>query len=320
MSKEQHKEAVDNIAARLKQAGVQKDETEDISYRYGMLVDEWRVPPSEAIRTVTTAILKKHGINTKGWTPGGSSVPVKVDQIAQDNEWINLKGKVVQIWDNRSDAIERTGLIGDETGVIKFTIFKKNEDIIPEQFVEGKSYNFQNFVTSIWQGQFSIKSNKTSKIEECENINAARKTEQRVGLIVSILDGSGMIKRCPECNRAIVKGSCQEHGKVQGKHDMRIKAVFSEYGSNKNYDLIVGTGPTEKVMGMKVSEAMTKCIEEMDTEWVTNQLMEIMTGKYYEVDGSVMQDTSILVTDINPAKPCTKKEIEKAIQEIKGGN
>ncbi len=42
--------------------------------------------------------------------------------VKEDGKWVTLKVKVVQIWDNTSDKITQTGLIGDETGIIKFTI------------------------------------------------------------------------------------------------------------------------------------------------------------------------------------------------------
>lgn len=37
---------------------------------------------------------------------------------------MTLKVKVVQIWDNTSDKITQTGLIGDETGIIKFALWE----------------------------------------------------------------------------------------------------------------------------------------------------------------------------------------------------
>jgi len=45
---------------------------------------------------------------------------------------------------------------------------------------------------------------------------------------VDVQSGSGLIKRCPECNRALVKGACGEHGKVEGVYDLRIKAVLDD--------------------------------------------------------------------------------------------
>ena len=34
------------------------------------------------------------------------------------------------------------------------------------------------------------------------------------GVIVDIRPGSGIIKRCPECNRTIINNDCKTHGTV----------------------------------------------------------------------------------------------------------
>ena len=45
--------------------------------------------------------------------------------------------------------------------------------------------------------------------------------------MIDIQTGSGLIKRCPECKRALVKGACAEHGKVKGEYDLRINRITS---------------------------------------------------------------------------------------------
>lgn len=313
---------IENIINRLKGAGVQPGEQEisEISKRYELLVKEWHVPPVEAIRTVVTGEFKKRGIDTKVWQTGGTAALVLVDQIKSDNEWVSIKGKIVQIWENRSDKIARTGLIGDSTGVIKFTIFQKNKDIIPSEFIEGKSYSMENFVTSVWQGQYSVKGNKTSKIIELqEEIDVSRASEEITGIITAVLQGSGLVKRCPECNRTLLKGACGEHGKVQGRTDMRIKAVMSKFGTNESIDLIVPREATEKVTDMTLNQAQELAMDQMSTEAPGDAIREKLTARYFKVSGSIMSGNAMLVSDMEETT-IAQDELKKAITECKGGN
>jgi replication factor A1 len=62
---------------------------------------------------------------------------VHVGEIKEDGKWISLRLKVIQLWDSTPDKITKTGLIGNETGVIKFTV-GESADLPPME--ERRSY------------------------------------------------------------------------------------------------------------------------------------------------------------------------------------
>ncbi len=314
------KSEIENVLNRLSTAGVQVDEKEkqEIEQKFIQLVG-YRVQPAEAIRTITLEILKKHGIDTKYWGGSGGKAPVvKINQVKVDNEWLSIKAKIVQIWENRSDKVARTGLIGDETGVIKFTVFTKNKDIIPEDFSEGNSYLFENLVSSVWNAQVNVNANKKTTITPCDEVDARRRTETITGVITAISSGSGLIKRCPECNRALVKAQCGEHGKVDGIYDLRIKAVFSPFGKNELIELIVGTEPTTELTKLSVVAAKEIATESMDAAVIEDRFRKEIVGRYFEVTGSMLSDSSMLVESIKPINICTQEALAEALKE--GGN
>ncbi len=316
---------IESIINRIKSAGVKDVENErhEIESWYNQLVKKWRVPAAEAVRTVTQTMLRKHGIETKYWTTGGTAPLVTVDQVKADNEWLSLKAKVVQIWENRSDKVCKTGLIGDATGVIKFTVFEKNSDILPNGFQEGRSYQFENMVSSVWQGQFSVKGNKNSKITPLtEEIAISRRTVTLTGVITTISSGSGLIKRCPECSRALTRGSCGEHGKVEGVFDLRIKAVLSPFGTNDLIDLIVSAEPTERLTGLSIAKAREIAMEALDAGVIADQMKKQLIGRYFDVTGAMMQSNNMLVEKIEPASIVhpPAKMLADALTEIKGGD
>ena len=149
--------------------------------------------------------------------------PVKVVEINEPGLWVDLKVKVAQLWETNSDAISQSGLVGDETGTIKFVKWAKAD--LPN-LEEGKSYLLKNLVTDEFQGRFSVKLNRTSQIEPLDvDVEIGSQAAEFSGALVDVQKGSGLIKRCPVCRRSLAKGVCSEHGKVDGTYDLRIKAV-----------------------------------------------------------------------------------------------
>ena len=72
------------------------------------------------------------------------------------------------------------------------------------------------------------------------------------GVLIDIKKGSGLVLRCPDCNRVTQKGMCMVHGKVQGKHDLRIKGVLDD-----------GTGAVTVILGKELTEKLSgKTMEE----------------------------------------------------------
>jgi replication factor A1 len=72
------------------------------------------------------------------------------------------------------------------------------------------------------------------------------------GTVIEVRDGSGFIMRCSKCNRVLVDGECKEHGKVDGKSDLRVKLVVDDGAGSVNS--IIGREITEKLLGKKLDE------------------------------------------------------------------
>ncbi len=211
---------------------------------------------------------------------------------------MTLKARVLQLWESQSESIAQVGLIGDDTGAIKFVSWSKAELPLIE---EGRSYEFENVVTDSWQGRFSIKLNRTSKIMELEEDIEVRGQEvETVGALINVQDGSGLIKRCNECNRMLVKGVCAIHGKVEGIYDLRIKAVIDDGISAQ--DVLLPREITEQITGITLDEAKSLAAESLDPSIITSKIKEMLLGRYYSVRGPRV-GRYILVEEINPTKP-----------------
>ncbi|MDD1742965.1 MAG: replication protein A [Methanotrichaceae archaeon] len=241
----------------------------------------------------------------------GTAQETKIGEISQPGKWIDLKAKVVQLWDSNSEAIAQSGLIGDETGSIKFVKWAKAD--LPE-IEEAKSYFLKNVITDEFQGRFSIKLNKSSHIEELkEEIEVGVQPIEFSGAFVDIQKGSGLIKRCPICKRSLTKGICGEHGKVDGIYDLRIKGVLDD--GRRVQDILINRDTTERLVGITLEEAKQMAMEALDHEVVRSLIEAKLMGRYFSVTGPKI-DRYILVETINESLPIVAKEIDELINLI----
>jgi replication factor A1 len=250
-------------------------------------LSKFKVPEIEVSRTVIRNFEKETGIRLV------DVQSVSVEKIIEEGKWISLRAKVIQLWDS-SDSISQVGLIGDETGVIKFTIWKTAG--IEIRLLQGNSYLFQNVVTGSFSDKMQIAVTSTSKIIPItEEIQQKEREITHTGVIVSLTNGSGLIKRCPECSRSLAKGSCDEHGKKDGILDIRIKAVLDN--GKSTYNILALRDMTAKLTGLTLDVAKKIATEAMDQSSVTEAMKKKLIGKYFTVR-CVPIGANHLVTDV----------------------
>jgi len=257
---------------------------EEIHERLQTLVDEYRVPVDEARRSVTSTYLDEADIDREDLGGGGGSNDhVGVGEIDEPERWVDVTVTVVELWDPRSDSVGQVGLIGDETGTIKFTKWAKSD---LAELSEGESYHLQNVVSDEYEGQYSVKLNSTTIIETVdEDIEVGDDSTTVEGALVDIQSGSGLIKRCPEedCTRVLQNGRCSEHGEGEGEFDLRIKAVVDD--GETAHEVIFDQEATEAVTGLTLGEAKEMAMDALDTEVVADEIRGDLLGQYYRVEG-----------------------------------
>ncbi|MDD1754687.1 MAG: replication protein A [Methanothrix sp.] len=405
------KELVDQISARLKEQNIQVPDAE-IESRLKKLIEEFRVPESEARRSVLNYFFKEHGVMPQvrasaekavisaikepgkwvdlqvkvldlwepateaisqtglvgdgtgsmkfvKWTKAGlpnlelgksyllknvvtdefqgrfsvklnrtsqielleteveakpaslAAQPLKIVEISEPGRWVDLTVKVTQLWEANSDSISQSGLIGDDTGTIKFVKWVKAE--LPN-LEEGKSYRLKNLVTDEFQGRFSVKLNRTSQIEPLDiDIEVGSQSVEFTGALVDVQKGSGLIKRCPVCKRSLAKGVCSDHGKVEGTYDLRIKAVIDD--GRRVQDVLINRETTERLVGLTLDAAKQMAMEALDHEVVRSMIEGKLVGRYFSVTGPRV-DRYILVESINEAAPVTVSQINELMATV----
>jgi replication factor A1 len=266
-----------DIQAALKEIGVTAT-PEQITARLNAL-KQFKVTGNEAKRSVIRALAELAGIDPSNISKG--SALTRIADIKESGKWVTLKAKLIQLWENASDKITQAGLIGDESGIIRFTMWESSG---LQPMAEGKCYEIANAVTDVYNERFQIKFNKATTIKEIPSDITIRQEEEFTGAIVSIQSGTGLIKRCPECNRQIKNGICGEHGKVEGIFDLRIKAVLDN--GKEIRELLLDAEQTFKLTGFDLAKAKEMAIEALDQNVVAQAIRDMLMGKYYQVKGN----------------------------------
>jgi len=274
-----HTHAEDIVAQFSDHLDLTVDEVEE---RLDNLVNEYRVPVDEARRSVVNSYLDEAGLERDA-LGGGGNASVGLGEIEQDEQWLDVTAKVVELWEARSDSVAQVGLLGDESGSTKFVAFETSE--LPE-LEEGTVYRLENLVTDEYQGNFSVKLNRTTTITEVdEDIEVGDDAETVEGALVDIQSGSGLIKRCPEegCTRVLQNGRCSEHGSVDGEFDLRIKGVLDD--GEAVHEVIFDREQTESLTGTTLAEAKDMAMDALDTTVVADEMRTGTLGRYYRVSG-----------------------------------
>lgn len=175
------------------------------------------------------------------------------------------------------------GLLGDPSGTLKFTKWAKSD--LPG-LEEESVYRLENVVTDEYQGQFSVKLNRTTGITELdEELEVGDDETEIEGAFVDIQSGSGLIKRCPEegCTRVLQNGRCSEHGEVEGEFDLRIKGVLDD--GREVQEVIFDKEATEVVAEITLEEAKQMAMDALDTTVVADEIRGKLLGRYYRVAG-----------------------------------
>jgi hypothetical protein len=117
-----------------------------------------------------------------------------------------------------------------------------------------------------------------------------------VGEITQIYDGSGLIQRCPKCDRWIIDNFCMVHSDAEGVWDLRIKARFDN--RKERYTLIFKKEVTEEIARITLAEA--KQLREAAT---LERIGHALLGKRFEIGGDKLKGgNNFLVKAIREVK------------------
>jgi len=271
------------------------------------------------LTTVDTAELPEMNLDPRGY---------KVHELRGGLSAVELTARILEIQDREVDISGQkkhvfSGILGDETGKAQFTAwhdFKLKEGTVVKvtggyvkswKGIPQFTFDEKATVEKLDGTTIAKKDVKTQKIPLAELVerNGALDVEVE-GTVIEIQRGSGLVQRCPECNRVLQQGACTVHGTVEGKPDLRMKLVIDDGIGSVN--AILGKDLTEKLLGKTMPEASndTGLVEEMNSQ---------LFGHRISLQGNALGDQygiTVIARDAKRADFNITAEAERLSQEL----
>jgi replication factor A1 len=233
-----------------------------------------------------------------------ASSEVKIGKIRDGMGSVTVTGKIISV--ESKEIVARgeqktvfSGIIADDTGRIQFSAWNDYG------LKEGESICVSNAYIRSWKGipQLNLGDRcEVSRVDEVTNVvdtSANQKTVEEItriggglditleGLVVDVRQGSGIIRRCPQCNRSMLNGACTTHGAVEGVMDLRLKVVLDD--GTGAISAIINKNDTEKLTGVTLQAARGLAAVQGEAV-VGREITSKILLKRIRVTGNVMSD------------------------------
>lgn len=205
---------------------------------------------------------------------------------------ITVKGEPKTVWG---------GIVADDTGKIQFTAWN-DFGLTP-----GMTVKAQNAYIRAWKGipQLNFgdrttvtpaKLDGTAKVDDgptdrtvAEILRVGGGLDIRItGTLVDVRNGSGLINRCPQCNRSLQGEDCSVHGHVTPVHDLRLKATVDD--GTGAVSVVIRRADAERITGITLEDAERMAQEKGDAGCVAAAMAAKVILKRVTVVGNVMTD------------------------------
>ncbi len=206
----------------------------------------------------------------------------------------SVRAKVIQEWESSHERMLQSGLLGDETGTVKFVIWKEAGK---EKLAVDSVYTIFYALVDEFNGRLSLNLNTAEIMPEDGDLQVSGGTLSVRGAVVHIAPGSGIIKRCPVegCNRALSRQNyCPVHEIQPGFiYDLRIKGWLDD--GVKTHNILLQRDVVESLTGITLDAA--KEIAEnnpLGMDEVFLRMRDAILGRYIACHGREI-DNRLLV-------------------------
>ena len=193
-----------------------------------------------------------------------------------------------------------SGMIADDTGKIQYSAWNDYS------LKEGETICVKNAYIRAWRGIPQLNLGDRCEVSRVDDTfgdiedKVAEKSIQDIvnvggaldvcitGTVVDLRTGSGLIKRCPECNRSVLNDECTTHGHIEPVFDLRMKLIIDD--GTGAMSAIVNRADTEKLTGITLDAAMGLAKARGEIDAVAKDMAQMIIMKRVSVSGNVMSD------------------------------
>jgi len=266
----------------------------------------------------------------------GPATEVKIAQLRENMTNIIVVGRILFVEKREVEAPSGkkdvfSGTIADETGKAQFSAWHdfelKENDVVRIENAYVKSWRG---VPQLTFGERATVSKQKGKFPSAKELSkASRRLIQEiesvgggidvtvVGTIVDIKKGTGLIFRCPECNRVVQKGACRIHGQVNQQPDLRIKAVIDD--GTAALTVVMNKEVTEQLTGISLKAGLAEARDTMNPDIVGHRIEERLLTKPVEVRGNVTSDEyglMMIASEAHLIAPEIKADAEALLNKL----
>ncbi|MCK5112829.1 MAG: hypothetical protein KAQ84_04740 [Thermoplasmatales archaeon] len=137
------------------------------------------------------------------------------------------------------------------------------------------------------------------------------------GTVIQIRERSGLVQRCPECNRVLQGSDCSIHGTVKGVSDLRIKLVIDD--GTGAVSGIINKDSTEKLLGKTLDELAKMLEKSEDKNIIVEEINNTLFAHRINLQGNALGDEfgiTIIAKDAKLADIDVEAESEKLSKEL----
>ncbi|MDE0574424.1 MAG: hypothetical protein OSB32_02440 [Candidatus Poseidoniales archaeon] len=264
-----------------------------------------------------------------------------VMQISELRDGATDVGITVQLtsWTSRTfagkDGTEKTvwgGDAVDPTGVCRLTAWSElpiDEGSLP------LAIRLSNVRVRSWQGTPDLTVDRIEQAEILDTIpwetidasthsvevnfsellsGGSRSGVTSTATVISVQSGSGIIHRCPECNKAMRDGACRDHGPQAGKEDLRLRIILDD--GQTNGALILGRESAEAFLGQTMADVQAATKDDGGEAFLAD-LRSRMLGRQHTFTGRAMIDAqgALLMADSFALTTLNLEELANEVRE-----
>jgi len=227
---------------------------------------------------------------------------------------VEIEARTVDGRDGPTEIL--SGVVADETARLPFTDWNPHSRIEAGATLRLEDVHVREFrgVPQVTLSEFTTVHPLDRDIEAPEEAPRLRIDEavsrggmydlELVGHVIDLREGSGLIQRCPDCNRVVQNGQCRSHGEVDGVDDLRVRAILDD--GTGTATAVLDRDLTEDVYGGSLEDALEDARDAMDKEVVTERIAERIVGREYRVRGSLSVDEYGATLDATEYEPVSE--------------
>ncbi len=285
-----------------------------------------KMEPKDSLPNFTPSPLSEpRKYQVKDIKEGMSNVSLTTRVLSIEKRTVNVGGEEKTVF---------SGVIADETGKVQFSAWHDFG------LSEGDVIRIEGGYVKNWRGipQFSFDERANMEVLDKDVLPPLKELSKRLvlnigeltsrggaievavkGVIIDVKTGSGLIFRCPECKRVLQKGICRIHGEVEGKADLRVKAVLDD--GTGALTAVIGREITEKLLGKDVNQSQSEAKEAMDHSVIRDELIDLLVATPITIFGDASLDdfgVMLIAKDAEFLKIDVKEEANAMLTELEG--